>query len=312
METDAQPAVPGEPIPWILRFTAQVVEHILWVFAMLPLIVGIGIWAEDEGPFALVIVGFLLSAAAAVFLAAQYRDGRSVGKRAMGIRVVHADGAPPSWAYNFIVRTLLIKWLLISLASAFTFGIVALINYLWPLWDGKRQALHDKVVGTFVVRAPGEELGWVTIRRFFAAILDLIVMVIIFVILGIAGVVEAADPEEDFNVVSSVVSAIIVLIYYVGLTATLGQTLGKMALGIKVVNVDGEKPGFGAVLTREVIVRVLGTVLAVVLGPVIDPGLGSAIGGVVALIAIIWLLFDSRRQGLHDRVAKTFIVKTPG
>ena len=148
------------------------------------------------------------------------------------------------------------------------------------------------------------------IPRFFAGILDIIVMAIIFIILGVAGVVEAADPEEDFNVVSSVVSAIIVLIYYVGLTATLGQTLGKMALGIKVVNIDGEKPGLGTVLTREVIVRVLGTVLAVVLGPVIDPAVGTLIGGVVALIAIIWILFDDRRQGLHDKVAKTFVVKT--
>jgi uncharacterized RDD family membrane protein YckC len=27
-----------------------------------------------------------------------------------------------------------------------------LLNYLWPLWDDKKQALHDKVAGTNVVR----------------------------------------------------------------------------------------------------------------------------------------------------------------
>ena len=148
------------------------------------------------------------------------------------------------------------------------------------------------------------------IPRLVAAILDIIVMFIIFGILTAVNVVEATDPDAEFNAVSSAVSAVIVLIYYVGLTAMLGQTLGKMAMGIRVVNIDGEKPGLVPVLTREVIVRVLGTVLAVVLGPVIDPGVGALIGGIVALVAIIWILFDDRRQGLHDKVAKTFVVKT--
>ena len=29
--------------------------------------------------------------------------------------------------------------------------IVFLLDYLWPLWDDKRQALHDKVAATQVV-----------------------------------------------------------------------------------------------------------------------------------------------------------------
>lgn len=31
-------------------------------------------------------------------------------------------------------------------------GLAILLDYLWPLWDGRRQALHDKVAGTNVVR----------------------------------------------------------------------------------------------------------------------------------------------------------------
>lgn len=148
------------------------------------------------------------------------------------------------------------------------------------------------------------------IPRLVAGILDIIVIAIISIILSLAGVVETADADAEFNAVSSIVQAIIVLVYYVGMTATLGQTLGKMAMGIKVVNIDGEKPGPGAVLTREVIVRVLGTILAVVLGPVIDPGTGALIGGIVGFIAVVWILFDDRRQGLHDKAAKTFVVRT--
>ena len=37
------------------------------------------------------------------------------------------------------------------------FGLASLLDYLWPLWDSKNQALHDKVAGTNVVLAqPGQ------------------------------------------------------------------------------------------------------------------------------------------------------------
>jgi uncharacterized RDD family membrane protein YckC len=29
-----------------------------------------------------------------------------------------------------------------------------LLDHLWPLWDGRRQALHDKVVASVVIRLP--------------------------------------------------------------------------------------------------------------------------------------------------------------
>ena len=31
-------------------------------------------------------------------------------------------------------------------------GVALLIDFLWPLWDANSQALHDKIVGTRVVR----------------------------------------------------------------------------------------------------------------------------------------------------------------
>ena len=35
-------------------------------------------------------------------------------------------------------------------------GLLLLLDYLWPLWDDKSQALHDKVAGTNVVRPERE------------------------------------------------------------------------------------------------------------------------------------------------------------
>jgi uncharacterized RDD family membrane protein YckC len=34
------------------------------------------------------------------------------------------------------------------------FGLLGLLNDLWPLWDDKKQALHDKVAATNVVIGP--------------------------------------------------------------------------------------------------------------------------------------------------------------
>ena len=33
-------------------------------------------------------------------------------------------------------------------------SVANLLDVLWPLWDGKKQAIHDKVVGTNVVVGP--------------------------------------------------------------------------------------------------------------------------------------------------------------
>jgi uncharacterized RDD family membrane protein YckC len=41
------------------------------------------------------------------------------------------------------------------------FGLASLLDYLWPLWDGKNQALHDKVAGTNVVLAQPAHVGQV-------------------------------------------------------------------------------------------------------------------------------------------------------
>ena len=42
---------------------------------------------------------------------------------------------------------------LVPLAGQFV-PFLSLLDGLWPLWDDKRQALHDKVAGTNVVVSP--------------------------------------------------------------------------------------------------------------------------------------------------------------
>ena len=79
--------------------------------------------------------------------------GQTPGKQIVGIRVIKDDGSPSNWGYTFL-REFVIKLLLVGFISDMTFGIARLVDYLWPLWDRaeKMQTLHDKMLGTIVVK----------------------------------------------------------------------------------------------------------------------------------------------------------------
>lgn len=72
------------------------------------------------------------------------------GKLATGLRVVRAPSAERLGTGHQVKRSLL--------EAAFgLFGPIALLNYAFPLWDARRQALHDKVADTIVVTRAGAD-----------------------------------------------------------------------------------------------------------------------------------------------------------
>lgn len=70
--------------------------------------------------------------------------GQTIGKMALGISVRRAAEPGPLPIGTALLRRL------VPLAGEFI-SLLTLIDYLWPLWDDKRQALHDKLAGTQVV-----------------------------------------------------------------------------------------------------------------------------------------------------------------
>lgn len=79
-------------------------------------------------------------------------DGQTVGKKAMRIRVIQTSGEKFDFVQAF-VREGLVKGLLIALIAIFTFFLLPLVNYLWPLWDDENRCLHDYLCSTRVVEA---------------------------------------------------------------------------------------------------------------------------------------------------------------
>lgn len=76
------------------------------------------------------------------------KRGASIGQGVMKLRVVDATGNIPP------MGTLLIR-LLVQVGMSFVPFLsifLVLADLLWPLWDEKKQTLHDKAAGTFVVK----------------------------------------------------------------------------------------------------------------------------------------------------------------
>jgi uncharacterized RDD family membrane protein YckC len=113
-----------------------------------PLIVLIAV-AVAVDVWALVLLGYLGTLVVPFVYFTYFHGGaggQTPGKRMLGIRVV-SDETGQTIGYGRAFGRYAIT-VVFSL-----FFIPLLLDYLWPLWDTKNQALHDKVVSSVVVRA---------------------------------------------------------------------------------------------------------------------------------------------------------------
>lgn len=84
----------------------------------------------------------------AYFVVLEATMGATLGKRAVGIRVVRADGCPITWSESLIRNALrIIDGILLYLVAAIL------------VWQSpERQRLGDRIAHTYVVRAPASEM----------------------------------------------------------------------------------------------------------------------------------------------------------
>jgi uncharacterized RDD family membrane protein YckC len=149
---------------WWSRVGATVIDGLiigvgaLIILAIFGAVFSVGFFAsEDTGVIAL-IVGLMLGFVAVAIVALLYAplmmartNGKTLGRMAMGIRVVRANGQPMTFGWAML-REVAVKALLFGVAGSLTFGLANLADVLWPLWDEENRALHDFVVDTRTVR----------------------------------------------------------------------------------------------------------------------------------------------------------------
>ncbi len=116
--------------------------------------------------------------------------------------------------------------------------------------------------------------------RFAAYIIDAVILFVVGAIIwGFTDLSYAAD---------RLVGWIIAVTYTVGFWTWRGQTPGKMALSVKIVRTDGRPVGPGKAILRY---------------------LGYYVSAIILLIGFFMIAFDSRKQGLHDKIAETYVVR---
>ena len=86
-------------------------------------------------------------------------------------------------------------------------------------------------------------------------------------------------------------SVIVSLIYFLFFWSSIGggRTLGMRLLGLKVVREDMEPLGMGTAFARWI---------------------GLWVSFAVCFVGVIWVAFDRRHQGWHDKLARTLVVHT--
>ena len=143
--------------------------------------------------------------------------------------------------------------------------------------------LVDRSIGRLA--SPGKRLG--------AYVLDgLIPFVAFLLIMMIGGGTGAAAGGGDAGVGIGFVLGFGLFIVYIVWAIKLfaqGTTPGKRMRGMRVVKEGGQQAGFGTMLVREWI--------------------GKVISGMVFSLGFLWILFDRDRQGWHDKLVSTYVVE---
>ena len=81
------------------------------------------------------------------YIVAIAEGGQTVGKMMSDIAARRDGNEDDSVGYlRAFLRAVIPPFLWLPL-------IPGILDVLWPLWDGKRQTLHDKIAGTVVVEA---------------------------------------------------------------------------------------------------------------------------------------------------------------
>ena len=136
------------------------------------------------------------------------------------------------------------------------------------------------------------------LQRLMAYLVDLAIGVVVMVP-ALIGILRFR-PERGIGELGgsliglSVIAMLALFVYTLILLAREGQTLGKRAIGIRIVRTDGERASLGRLIGLRYIA----------------PGLVGAIpyvGWAFSLANILWI-FGEERRCLHDHFADTMVV----
>ncbi len=123
-------------------------------------------------------------------------------------------------------------------------------------------------------------------RRMGASIIDGFILLIINLSIGFSFGAGGIKNGGIANLISLFINIGYTIFFWVKQN---GQTLGKRAMAIRIIKENGQPPDISVAVIRYI---------------------GYMISSIVLFVGFIWVLFDSKKQGWHDKIAKTYVVKT--
>jgi len=130
-------------------------------------------------------------------------------------------------------------------------------------------------------------------RRFVAAIVDgiilMAVMGVAFALIGVQAAPQTAANAQQVSATANLIAIVIGWLYFALMECNQPQaTVGKLALGLRVSDLDGARIGFGHATGRH---------------------FAKFISAFLLMIGFIMAGFSEKKQGLHDMLAGCLVLK---
>jgi uncharacterized RDD family membrane protein YckC len=161
----------------------------------------------------------------------------------------------------------------------------------WVCGGCKQVHIQKVKEGVFVAPAPSFRYGGF-LRRFCACLLDAIILQMVFVPLRLAVGFAAFryTPESRYSpwfYPMFILSYVLPFSYNCGMNWKFGGTVGKLALGMRIVMQDGSPISLGTAIGRQ---------------------FAQIIDFLTLFIGYLIVIFDGEKRALHDRICSTRVI----
>lgn len=178
--------------------------------------------------------------------------------------------------------------------------------------EGKQILLQQLMGGA----ASGQLIRPGFFRRLFCAILDYVIALFVVIPLTVVVFLLAPDSQSEaaLSNAAQIAGAGIIFAYHTLFLGVWGKTLGKMAGGFRVVNLDGSRISWGTAARRAFWAQGVGAL------PAFFTLVSPTVGALATLLFFLYGLADcialvvdgDMNRALHDRLAGTRAVMDPG
>lgn len=133
-------------------------------------------------------------------------------------------------------------------------------------------------------------------RRVIARLIDVAVLIGLSLLVRV--LVDDDLSAAETSATAAILTLALTVAYEVGMVASIGATVGKLATGLRIVDQQGHIPPS----PKSAILRWAPNALAIV------PVVGILAAMAVLLASLIWIFTEPQRRSIFDRTARTHVV----